>query len=51
MEEIGRRKGKILREMRRLTVEGGRWKELAEAPPNAVKRKKKKRKYVQMFLT
>jgi hypothetical protein len=31
MEETGRRKGKGLREMRRLTVEGGRWKELVEA--------------------
>jgi hypothetical protein len=32
IEEIGRRKGKSLREMRRLAVERGRWKEFVEAP-------------------
>jgi hypothetical protein len=32
IEEIGRRKGKSLREMRRLAVERGRWKEFIEAP-------------------
>jgi hypothetical protein len=32
IEEIGRRKGKSLREMRRLAVDQGRWKEFAEAP-------------------
>jgi hypothetical protein len=31
-EEIGRRKGKSLREMRRLAVDQGRWKEFVEAP-------------------
>jgi hypothetical protein len=30
--EIGRRKGKSLREMRRLAVDRGRWKEFVEAP-------------------
>jgi hypothetical protein len=30
--EIRRRKGKSLREMRRLTVDRGRWKEFVEAP-------------------
>jgi hypothetical protein len=33
IEEIGRRKGKSLREMRRLAVDRGRWKEFVEAPP------------------
>jgi hypothetical protein len=38
IEEIGRRKGKSLREMRRLAVNGGRWKEFIEAPlPNTVR--------------
>jgi hypothetical protein len=32
VEEIGRRKGKSLREMRRLAVDRGRWKEFVEAP-------------------
>jgi hypothetical protein len=32
IEEIGRRKGKSLREMRRLAVDQGRWKEFVEAP-------------------
>jgi hypothetical protein len=32
IEEIGRRKGKSLREMRRLAVDRGRWKEFVEAP-------------------
>jgi hypothetical protein len=36
IEEIGRRKGKSLREMR-LAVDRGRWKEFVEAPPNAVR--------------
>jgi hypothetical protein len=32
IEEIGRRKGKSLREMSRLAVNRGRWKEFVEAP-------------------
>jgi hypothetical protein len=32
IEEIGRRKGESLREMRRLAVDRGRWKELVEVP-------------------
>jgi hypothetical protein len=32
IEEIGRRKGKSLRKIRRLAVDRGRWKEFAEAP-------------------
>jgi hypothetical protein len=32
IEEIGRRKGKKLREMKRLAVDQGRWKEFVEAP-------------------
>jgi hypothetical protein len=32
IEEIGRRKGKSLREMRRLAVDRGRWKEFVVAP-------------------
>jgi hypothetical protein len=32
IEEIGRRKGKGLRQMRRLAVDRGRWKEFVEAP-------------------
>jgi hypothetical protein len=32
MEEIGRRKGRSLREMRRLAVDRGRWKEFVQAP-------------------
>jgi hypothetical protein len=31
IEEIGRRKGTSLREMRRLAVDRGRWKEFVEA--------------------
>jgi hypothetical protein len=46
IEEIGRRKGKSLREMWRLAVDRGRWKELVEAPltlwGTMGKRKKKK---------
>jgi hypothetical protein len=32
IEEIWRRMGKSLREMRRLAVDRGRWKEFVEAP-------------------
>jgi hypothetical protein len=32
IEETGRRKGKSLREMTRLAVDRGRWKEFVEAP-------------------
>jgi hypothetical protein len=32
IEETGRRKGKRLREMTRLAVDRGRWKEFVEAP-------------------
>jgi hypothetical protein len=32
IEDIGRRKGKSLREMRKLAVDRGRWKEFVEAP-------------------
>jgi hypothetical protein len=32
IEETARRKGKSLREMRRLAVDRGRWKEFVEAP-------------------
>jgi hypothetical protein len=31
IEEIGRRKGKSLREMKRLAVDRGRWKEFVQA--------------------
>jgi hypothetical protein len=31
IEEIGRRKGKSLREIKRLAVDRGRWKEFVEA--------------------
>jgi hypothetical protein len=39
IEEIGRRKGKILREMRRLAVDRGRWKEFVEAVRHHGKKK------------
>jgi hypothetical protein len=32
IDEIGRRKEKILREMRRLAVDRGRWKEFVQVP-------------------
>jgi hypothetical protein len=32
IEEIGRRKGKSLQEMKRLAVDRRRWKEFVEAP-------------------
>jgi hypothetical protein len=37
IEEIGISMEKSLREMRRLTVDRGRWKEFVEAPPNALR--------------
>jgi hypothetical protein len=46
-EETGRRKGKSLREMRRLAVDRGRWKEFVEAPLTlrvSMRKRKKKKK-------
>jgi hypothetical protein len=50
--KIIRRKGKSLREMRRLAVDRGRWKEFVEAPltPWGIMGKRKKKKKMKRFL-